>query len=215
MFIAKHLHPKNHLSLCALIQPSLTKSDEAFLHHVGELVRGGVKCIQLWDDLQNAIKYVHRVTPLKKLGIPVIINNWTHLAYETGAAGVHLGEGDFPIQEALTLLPNKVVGYTVRNWEDVQRAQALPVSYTGIQVFPSRTTKKKVTSLIGLDWLKAARTFSRHQMWAIGGIVEENLPLVQKELRSGDWIVMAGPLARTQEPYSTAKKFSTLLQGGF
>jgi thiamine-phosphate pyrophosphorylase len=190
---------------------------QSFLDRTMAIALNGASLVQLRESRQNEQIALETGLALKKRGIKIIYNNWVDWAIKINADGVHLGPGDFPVQEARKLLPNKIIGYTVKSWRDVVEAQNLDLDYIGVQVFQSPFTKPEST-FWGLEDLKKIRLFSRHRIVALGGINLRNLKLVTSGLNvhpKGDGVAMVGALWRSVNPIFSTKMASTILRRAF
>jgi len=100
----------------------------------------------------------------------MIVNDSVDVAMVSNAAGVHLGQEDFPVFEARKLLDGKIIGYSTHNLEQVCVADTLPVNYIAIgPVFPT-STKRGAGRMLGLSIVAEARTRTKRPLICIGGI---------------------------------------------
>ena len=142
---------------------------------VSEAVAGGVTMVQLREketstgefvDLANRLMHM-----LKPLGIPLIINDRVDVALAVDADGVHIGQSDMPYKIARKLLgPDKIIGLSVENFEDIDKANSLDVDYIGISPVYGTPTKTDTAEPFGLDGLRKAVSMSVHPTVAIGGM---------------------------------------------
>ncbi|MCX7785867.1 MAG: thiamine phosphate synthase [candidate division WOR-3 bacterium] len=111
---------------------------------------------------------------INKPWVKFIINDRIDIAQAVDADGVHLGADDMPIKQARGILPiNKIIGMTVRNVQDAQKAERDGVNYLSAgSIFASRT--KPSAPVIGLKRLKAITKSVKTPVIAIGGITPEN-----------------------------------------
>ncbi len=138
-------------------------------------VRGGVSCVQLREKRLDTRAFVAQARALRALlsacRIPLVINDRIDVALACGADGVHLGQGDMPVEDARRLLPPEVfIGWSVETPQDVQRAQGLPVDYLGVSPVFATPTKTDTARPWGLEGLRTARAATRLPLVAIGGI---------------------------------------------
>ena len=142
---------------------------------VSEAVAGGVTMVQLREketstgefvDLANRLMHM-----LKPLGIPLIINDRVDVALAVDADGVHIGQSDMPYEIARKLLgPDKIIGLSVENFKDIEKANALDVDYVGISPVYDTPTKTDTAEPFGLEGLRKAVNMSKHPTVAIGGM---------------------------------------------
>ncbi len=130
-------------------------------------------------ELLKQASAVKRGIKQTKRDVKFIINDRVDICLAVGADGVHLGKEDMPLKKARELLPEKVIGFTVRNLTDLKMAEMSGCDYVGCgSVFPSPT--KPRAPVIGLKRLKSIVEKSSIPVVAIGGINRKNLPQVLK-----------------------------------
>lgn len=205
---------KRSFSLHLVTHRASVKPEE-FLSRVMESVKGGITHVQLRDDNRDIQKSVESAIELKEklkpFNVRLIVNNRIDVALVSNADGVHLGQKDFPWEKARKLLKKEIIGLTVHTWDQLMDAQKVNVDYLGIQLLPSKITKKGTHSW-GMDCVPKIVKFSKHNIVFIGGIVLENMQTILRHLRPQDGIAMAGDLWRGKDPYNTAKKIQALFK---
>jgi thiamine-phosphate pyrophosphorylase len=167
------------LTLCLVTQFSHLTLDQ-YLQFIKEAIAGGVTSIQLRDKISplpilrnTALAFKSLLAPL---GIPLIINDYVELAAEIDAEGVHIGQADFsPIQARTLLGPDKIIGYSIESFSELEKANALDcINYVAASaVFPSKS-KRDCKTIWGLKGLKQLSQLSKHPVVAIGGINVNN-----------------------------------------
>jgi len=106
----------------------------------------------------------------------LIVNDRCDLALAVNADGVHLGQEDLPIADARRLLgPEKLIGLSTHNPEQVRKAVQLKPDYIGFGPIFSTATKADHDPVVGLDGLRAARALSTLPIFAIGGITADRV----------------------------------------
>ena len=213
-FSQTSLRSRFDLSLYLVTERKSVKNDADFYARIQKGVEGGVTCVQLRDeneDLRDTFRNAYRIKEmLESRGVPLIINNRVDVALAVKAHGVHLGQKDFPVEEARYLLGSRaIIGLTVDTLEDIRIAEELDIDYVGLHVLPSVSTKPFSRKIWGIDGLMEARLHSRHRFVAIGGVHLTTLETVYSELNGGekgDGVAMVGELWRGKNPYEVAKK---------
>lgn len=166
------------LKLC-LITNIGTKPIGDYLKFVEEAVNGGVTMVQLREKSSNHIEIKNKALALqellKKLNIPLIINDFVELAAEIDANGVHLGNDDISAVKAREILgPNKIIGVSIESFADLDQANNAPIDYvTASAIFPS-SSKLNCKKFWGIEGLKEIVAKSIHPVTAIGGINPEH-----------------------------------------
>lgn len=110
------------------------------------------------------------------VGATLIINDRCDLALAVHADGVHLGQEDLPFADARRLLgPEKIIGLSTHNQEQVREAAALQPEYIGFGPIFSTATKTDHDPVVGIEGLRAARSLTTIPIFAIGGIASRHL----------------------------------------
>ncbi|MCX5722999.1 MAG: thiamine phosphate synthase [Nitrospirae bacterium] len=106
-----------------------------------------------------------------KAGVLFIVNDRCDLALAVDADGVHLGQGDLPLDLARKVMgPNKLIGISTHNPDQVRAASAGKPDYLGFgPIFPPGS-KRDHDPVVGLEGLRAIRAVTSLPIFAIGGI---------------------------------------------
>jgi thiamine-phosphate pyrophosphorylase len=173
----------DQLKLC-LVTHFTAETFPQYQDFILTVARSGITAVQLRIkncSTQLFIEYAYRLKSLlAPLNIPLIINDQVAIAVAVDAAGVHIGQGDMTPARARELLgPDKIIGWSVENMEQLHAANALTcIDYIGASaVFPS-TTKLDCKTIWGLTGLKELTAQSKHPVIAIGGINVTNVAQV-------------------------------------
>ena len=142
---------------------------------VSEAVAGGVTIVQLREKDASTGEFVELAFRLKEIlrpyNVPLIINDRVDVALAVDADGLHIGQSDMPYEIARKLLgPDKIIGLSVENMDDLLRANELDVDYVGISPVYGTPTKTDTAEPFGLEGLKEAVRLSMHPTVAIGGM---------------------------------------------
>jgi thiamine-phosphate pyrophosphorylase len=149
------------------------------LEAVAQAIAGGAALIQYRDKTHDPVRRAREARALQALcrthGVPLLINDDVALAAEIGAAGVHLGREDAPIDAARRALgPTRLIGVSCYN--ELARAlaaQAQGADYVAFgSFFPSPTKPQAVRAELAL--LRNARAQLHVPLVAIGGITPDN-----------------------------------------
>lgn len=102
-----------------------------------------------------------------------IINDNTKLCLHLNADGVHLGKKDMDLEEARSLLNNKIIGATANDWNDIENAQSKSANYIGLGPLRHTDTKKDLSPVLGFDgYQKLFQNVVKLPVYAIGGVQE-------------------------------------------
>lgn len=162
---------------------------------VEEAILGGVTMIQYREKSLKGQELLEEAVTVQKVcgryGIPFIINDDPYLAKDINADGVHLGQGDMPINEARKLLgPDKIIGITAKTVEQALAAERDGASYLGSGAMFGSSTKtdaKKMT----VDELRSITGSVSIPVVAIGGITADNVSTLDKTGIAGVAVVSA------------------------
>jgi thiamine-phosphate pyrophosphorylase len=162
-------------ALYAILDPSLTPEPVAFAR---QLADAGVQLMQLRDKRGSSRKIHEQARELMSLqsrGVRIIVNDRPDIAAIAGAAGVHVGQDDFPVEDARKICrPPLWVGVSTHNLNQLREADATSADYLTVgPIFPT-STKENPEPVVGLDLLRAARQLTRKPLVAIGGVTVES-----------------------------------------
>ena len=112
-----------------------------------------------------------------------IVNDNVEVAKESEADGVHLGQSDMPVEQAIEILgPNAIVGVSANTVEKAKKAYDGGAAYVGVGAIFKTSTKPDATQGIGLDAIYQIRQAVDIPIVAIGGI---NMGNIQDVIRAG------------------------------
>ena len=148
---------------------------------VKKAVEGGVTMVQVREKHGDVRAFIERAQAVKNIlkdtDVPLIINDRVDVALAVDADGVHLGQSDMPAIIARELIgPNKILGLSIENEEQLAEADSLPIDYIGLSAIFATPTKTNTKKHWGIDGLKMALETTSLQIVAIGGINESNIP---------------------------------------
>lgn len=188
---------------------------ERFEETVEQAIKGGANVVQLRekdstaDEIIALGKGLLKIT--KRYQLPLIVNDFPHIAKAIGADGVHLGESDCSVGEARNILgEGAIIGVSCYN--QISRglaAQSEGADYVAFGT-PFFTPTKPNREPTPIDVLKeASRKIKRIPVFAIGGITEANAELI---LESGaDGIAVITSVFGAPDPEKAARALSSLI----
>ena len=183
---------------------------------VDEAVRGGCTIVQLREKDCGTRTFVDLALQLKeelsKTGVPLIINDRLDVAIAVDADGVHIGQSDMPYELARKMLgPDKIIGLSVENMDDLRRANELDVDYIGISPIFSTPTKTDTALPFGLDGAREAMSLSRHPAVGIGGM---NHRTAKSVMESGvDGIAVVSDIVSAESPCESSRTLLEIVRG--
>ncbi len=185
----------------------VTDSDLAGSRDLEQIVRqaaaGGATIVQLREKELATGEFIARARRLKAAlapySIPLIINDRVDVALASDADGVHIGQSDMSYEDARAILgPDKIIGLSVENLEEVEAANALDVDYIGISPLHSTPTKTDTALPFGIEGCTRAVNISHHPTVAIGGI---NLGNITQTMQCGvDGVAVVSAIVCAEDP---------------
>ena len=179
--------------------------------------RGGATMVQLREKDIDTKDFIRLGKELKKalqpLGVPLIINDRVDVALACDADGVHIGQSDMPYAQARQLLgPDKIIGLSVENMDQVREANRLDVDYIGVSPVFATPTKTDTAQPFGLEGLAEAVALSVHPAVAIGGM---NASTAEDVMAAGaDGIAVVSAIVCAPDPEAAAQNLLNIVENG-
>lgn len=157
----------------------VTSNSENLFSTVEAALQGGLTLLQYREkNADDSVKLSH-AQKLRQMchhyGALFIMNDRVDLALAVDADGVHLGQQDVPIALARQILgPQKLIGRSTTNPDEMQRAIAEGADYIGVgPVYETPTKAGKAAA--GLEYVHYAVKHASIPWFAIGGIDPSNI----------------------------------------
>lgn len=136
-------------------------------------VHGGATSVQV--RLKNATaREVVEVTRsiMSKVSVPVIVNDRADIALVAGAAGVHVGEADLPVDAIRRFAPaDFIIGASLGS--DAELPNAKDADYVGVGPVYGSDSKSDAGAEIGVEGFKRLAALVPHPAVAVGGITAD------------------------------------------
>ncbi|HLO11029.1 MAG TPA: thiamine phosphate synthase [Pseudoneobacillus sp.] len=164
-----------------------------------DAIEGGITLFQFREKGKGAITGYKKYALAKELQqvcrehqIPFIINDDIDLAIAINADGVHIGQDDAPVDVVRKKIGEKILGVSVHNEEEAQKAIEGGADYFGIgPIFPTKT-KEDAKASRGTTLIKQFREKGLTlPIVGIGGITIENAGGVIKAGADGVSVITA------------------------
>ncbi|KAI9291215.1 thiamine biosynthetic bifunctional enzyme [Neoconidiobolus thromboides FSU 785] len=204
--------------------PNTSKGISNFLTHLERCFQGGVTILQLREKELSDGDFLNLAYKVKKLcqiyGVRFVINDNIKVAIEVDADGIHIGQEDMELREALELTGSKIpIGVSVKDVREANKAIQDGASYLGIgPVYPTNT-KKLNKEIIGIDGVKQILNVidTRIPVVAISGINENNInELMEKAIgdnqRRLDGVAMVSAIMDSKTPIKTCDYYKHVLR---
>lgn len=166
--------------------------------------RGGADVIQFRQKDGSARRRLHEArrtaAVCRDADVPLIVNDDLAVALAVDAAGVHLGQEDFPIAEARSLLGGRrLIGGTATTIEQAIAALDGGADYIGFGPVFHTTSKTNPASVKGLEGLQRVAKAVDLPVIAIGGITPERVPAAMEAGAFGVAVLSGVALAENVE----------------
>jgi thiamine-phosphate pyrophosphorylase len=181
-----------------------------------EAIRGGADMVQFRQKtggVRNVLLEARKTQAVcHDTSIPLVIDDHLDVALAVGAAGVHLGQEDFPIPEAREVLgPDVIIGATAASAREVAAAYEEDADYVGFgPVFPTRS-KSSPKAVRGIEGLREACEAAPIPVIAIGGMTHDR---VREVLEAGaHGVAVLSAIATANDPERAAARFRAAING--
>ena len=166
---------------------------------VEDALKGGITLFQFREKGKGALEGKEKLelaiklkNLCKKYNVPFIVNDDIELALEIDADGVHVGQDDLGVDEIRKLMPNKIIGLSIGNEEELKQSKVEYVDYVGVGPVYVTQSKDDAGGAIGYEGLELMRKLLPHMpLVAIGGIQTQHIKDVMKTNVDGVSIISA------------------------
>ena len=166
---------------------------------VEDSLKGGITLFQFREKGKGALEGKEKLelaiklqNLCKKYNVLFIVNDDIELALEIDADGVHVGQDDLGVDEIRKLMPNKIIGLSIGNEEELKQSKVEYVDYVGVGPVYVTQSKDDAGGAIGYEGLELMRRFlPQMPLVAIGGIQTQHIKDVMKTNVDGVSIISA------------------------
>jgi thiamine-phosphate pyrophosphorylase len=167
------------------------------------LSAAGVTMLQIrakdWDTgrILALVHTMQRVVPAQACRI--VLNDRVDVAKGAHCYGVHVGQGDMPVQAVRSAAPGLAVGVSTHSLEQVNAALESAPDYLAFGPVFATTSKRNPEPAVGVEYLRQAHALARHKrvpLVAIGGITEHNVDSVRAHC---DYVAVIGAITHADE----------------
>lgn len=209
------------LRLYALVDP-----DRAAGAQLADLAlrvaQGGATLIQLRDKHATTRRLVEEARAIKAalapLGVPLIVNDRTDVAFAARADGVHVGQDDMPPEQARALLGREaIIGQSIKTVEQAQAAPIEVLDYVcigGVFATASKDNPAPPVGIAGFARILAVMRARAPRMpiGAIAGIDEANAGEVVAA--GADGVAVISALSLRPDPAAAARRLREIVDSG-
>jgi thiamine-phosphate pyrophosphorylase len=189
---------RSHDSLSGLyviLDPSVCP-DRSLIDILKEAARAGARLFQYRNKFASMKEAYAEALALRQValeaGVTFIINDRCDLALAVDADGVHLGQGDLPLDLARKVMgPDKLIGISTHNPDQVREATAGKPDYLGFGPIFKPGSKQDHDPVVGLEGLRVMRRLTSLPVFAIGGIRIDQVGEVMRAGANGVAVISA------------------------
>jgi len=147
-----------------------------------EAINGGITAFQYREKGAGSLKGIEKLELGKQLRhicqehhVLFFINDDVDLVDSLNADGIHVGQDDMSVKDIRERFPDKIIGLSVSNSQEVEHSPLELVDYIGAGPVFATTTKEDAKTPVGIEWVKNLRNrFPLLPIVGIGGITVDN-----------------------------------------
>jgi thiamine-phosphate pyrophosphorylase len=196
----------------AIVDAAFFSTTDELVAFAAELVAGGCMLLQYRNKGGNARVMLEQARQLRNrlpASIKLIMNDRADLALAAEFDGVHVGQDDLSPKSVRAIIgPNRWLGVSSHNPEQVQEADQTSADYLAIGPIFSTSSKDQPDPVVGLEGVRRARQLTRKPLVAIGGITRANAPSVIEA--GADSVALISDLLR--DPRKSTEEFFRVLR---
>ena len=145
-----------------------------------EAADSGIKIAQLREKHLSGKELYRRAEQFRKIcdryHMLMIMNDHLDIALMCGADGVHLGQDDLPLAEAVNFAPELLIGRSTHSRAQALEAQKQGAAYINLgPIFPTQTKNTPVHPL-GIEIIRETRAALKIPFSVMGGIKSQHIP---------------------------------------
>ena len=204
------MRPVVDLSVYLVLDPDLCGGIQGMIDTTRAAVQNGATCVQLRAPHWKKRALVECGRELKKIlsgsNVPLIINDHADVCL-ANAEGLHVGQDDLSAQDARAIIgPDKVLGLSVSNAEELTAVDASLVDHLGIGPIFSTSTKMDAGAALGIDGFAKLASRKPCPVVAIGSV---KVPIVGELIRAGaDGVAVVSAICGQTDPGAATKKLA-------
>ena len=177
---------------------------------LAQSARAGARVFQYRNKTASMKDAYAEALPLRKtaaeLGIWFNVNDRCDLALAVDADGVHVGQGDLPLDLARKVMgPEKLIGISTHTPGQVRAAGAGKPDYLGFGPIFTPGSKQDHDPVVGINGLRAIRSLTSLPIFAIGGMTVDQAGEV---MRAGaDGVAVISAILKAPDIEQTVREF--------
>jgi len=184
------------------------------LEIVERALAAGVKLIQLREKDKTKSEFYELAVEVRKrtleCGALLIINDYLDVAMAVEADGVHLGQDDLPVDVAVRLVPDMIIGTSTHDVREAQIAEDKGCSYLNIGPIYPTNTKNWEDEYLGLDGLDEISKIVSVPFSVMGGIKKHHIPKLKEH--DANIIALVTAVTAADNPEMAAKELLNMIK---
>jgi len=156
---------------------------------------GGADVIQLRDKTMDRDEFMRTAAEIRRItssyGVLFIVNDRVDVAIDVKADGVHVGQSDMALTDAVKVKGDMLIGVSAGDLEEALTAERGGADYIGYGPIFTTTSKHDARAAVGTDRLRDIVNKLRIPVVAIGGISKENAADVVRAGADGIAVISA------------------------
>lgn len=178
------------------------------------VLAAGVRLIQLREKDLGGRELYERACQFRdrtrRTGALLIIDDRLDIALAADADGVHLGQGDLPVEAARRMAPDLVIGASTHGLDEALAAEGAGASYVNIGPIFATGTKGAAIAPLGVHALESIPP-RLHVPWTImGGIKPHNIEQVLR--RGARHVAVVTAVTEAPDPHAAAAELRALIR---
>lgn len=141
---------------------------------------GGIRLIQLREKSIEGKELYELACKVRKItaeyNVLMIMNDHVDIALACGADGVHLGQGDLPVEAARPFCPDLILGQSTHFPDQSVDGERKGADYVNLGPIYATGTKQTPVNPLGPDWIPELKRRLTIPFTIMGGIKAHHIP---------------------------------------
>ncbi|MFL5482289.1 MAG: thiamine phosphate synthase [Gemmatimonadaceae bacterium] len=177
---------------------------------VAAAVQGGATSVQVRLKAASPREVVEITRKIiLKVNVPVIVNDRADIALAAGAAGVHVGEADLPVEAIRRFAPaGFIIGASLGS--DAEIPNAKNADYVGIGPVFGSDSKGDAGTAIGVSGFERLKGLVDHPAVAVGGITADRA--MQIVMHGATGVAVINAIFSAEDPVQATREIASAIE---
>jgi thiamine-phosphate pyrophosphorylase len=182
---------------------------KTLIDRVAASVRGGATSVQVRLKTASSREVVEITKSIiARVDVPVIVNDRADIALAAGAAGVHVGEADLPVEAVRRFAPaGFIIGASLGS--DAELINAKNADYVGIGPVFASDSKNDAGAAIGVAGFEKLAALVPHPAVAVGGITADRA--LQITVHGAAGVAVINAIFSSDDPESATRAIAAAI----